>query len=379
MNLARPSIIDIIGALRFFTTMIFSPNPASYDRNQLLELVGQLKCSDYNAKRIFKEVYRCQQLDPQLWQEVAKDVRKFFRQDNQIGIPEKIIHSHEAMDGTTKLLIQLRDNKNVESVIIPQGDKTTLCVSSQVGCAMGCTFCHTGAQGLSRHLLTEEILAQFILASARIAPFKKKITNIVFMGMGEPLHNWANVKKACEVLQDDWGAGLGKEGICISSVGLDIGPEQTLNWPKINLALSLHSAQDAIRSKIVPMNKNFSVDQMIEWGRLYASKRKRKTFFELTIIKDLNHDRNEIDAITKKLSPQWAKLNLIPFNPWPGQPFQRPEISDVIKMQSDLIAAGFVVTIRKTRGDDILGACGQLNTLGNKRKRAEAPQPIVTL
>ena len=226
---------------------------------------------------------------------------------------------------------------------------------------MACKFCHTGLQGFSRHLKAEEIIAQFVLAQSLIAP-KERITNIVFMGQGEPLHNFVQVKKSIEILQDDFGASLGKDSVCISTVGHGEGMRELLQWPQVNLAISLHSARENIRGSIVPLNQRYPLEQVLQWGQEYARLRKNKTLFEMTILKDLNDNELEIKAIIEKLSPQWAKINLIAFNPFPGTQFESPELEKLAWMQNQLMEHGFVTIVRKKRGDDVLGACGQLNT-----------------
>ncbi len=268
-------------------------------------------------------------------------------------------------DKTIKLLFKLADGKTVETVCVPFEKKYTLCLSSQVGCAMKCSFCFTGTQGLTRSLSSEEIILQYVQAYRFI---KEKfdghqaVPNIVFMGQGEPLHNIDNVAHAIDILKTNEGMGLGPRQITLSTAGYLPGLKRFKELGNINFALSFHSPFDSERNQLIPLNKAYPLKDLIkELKELKLLKRQYLTF-EYLVIRDFNHSPAHLEEIGKLLKDMPVIFNLIPFNEFPGAIYKRPELSDVIEFKQGLINLGFHTKIRTTKGDDILAACGQLTS-----------------
>ena len=284
-------------------------------------------------------------------------------------------------DGTRKYLFRLNDGQLVETVYIPEVDRGTLCVSSQVGCTLTCRFCHTGTQKLVRNLTTAEIIGQMVAARDDLQDWgtagpsnigKRKVTNVVMMGMGEPLYNSDHVADALNVMSDGDGLSLSKRRITISTSG--VVPEIATMGEKtgVMLAISLHAVSDALRDQLVPLNKKYPISELLEACRNWPglSNAKRITF-EYVMLKDVNDSDDDARALVKLLTGIPAKINLIPFNPWPGAPYK---CSDDKRMQAfaDIVnKAGYASPVRRPRGRDIMAACGQLKSASIKQSAAE--------
>ncbi len=268
----------------------------------------------------------------------------------------------EARDGTRKLRFQTFDGKSIESVLIPddkpERGKLTLCISSQVGCALDCQFCATATLGFSRHLSAGEIVEQVYHATAIAG---RRPTNIVFMGMGEPLHNLANVTRAFSLLLHPWGAAFSPRRITVSTVGLVSGIEQLGQMsPAPNLAISLNATSDEVRDRIMPVNKRWPIAQLLDAARRFPLAHGRRVTFEYVMLAGVNDTEGDAVRLPALLRGIPSKVNLIPWNPFAGPMFQRPDEAHILRFQTALRAGGLPVYIRTPRGDDIDAACGQL-------------------
>lgn len=266
-------------------------------------------------------------------------------------------------DHTIKLLLEFDDFKSVETVIIPFHHKRTICLSTQVGCAMNCSFCYTGTQGLTRNLLANEIIGLYLVSYKFFETYsKQKQTkpNIVFMGQGEPLHNFDEVKKATEIFLETYGIELGPRNITLSTAGYLPGIIKLKDFPRINLALSLHSGINEKRDELIPLNKKYPLVDVLKALNNLPRLKRQYIMCEYLMIKDFNDQDNDLKALSDALVGTPAIINLIPFNPFPGSKYQRPDRSSVEKFQKGLEALNIPTMIRTTKGDEILAACGQL-------------------
>lgn len=277
----------------------------------------------------------------------------------------------EAQDGTVKFLLGLKDGRAVETVLVPFNHRDCVCVSTQVGCAMGCSFCHTGLQGFTRHLKASEIVEQYAavwdwLKSQRPDRPKPKL---VFMGQGEPLHNFEELKESIRILTDFKGIGLGIRSITVSTAGYLPGIQRFMELGGVNFALSLHSPFNSERSQLIPINEKWPLEVVFEAMDKLEFRRRQYINCEYLVVKGFNHDLSHALELKKKLGARPVLINLIPFNPYPGSPWQRPEMSEVEKFKELLVEQNLRVFIRTTKGSEIMAACGQLNT---SEKRLEA-------
>jgi 23S rRNA (adenine2503-C2)-methyltransferase len=282
----------------------------------------------------------------------------------------KIVNTQKSEDGTIKWLIKLFDGNEVECVYIPEKTRATLCISSQVGCTLNCRFCHTGTQRLVKNLSFTEIVSQVIIAKEQIDDWKeqKKITNIVLMGMGEPFYNYDNVKIAVEILKNKEGLNYGPKKITVSTAGIANKITDAANEIGTYLALSLHAPTDDLREMIMPINKKFKIKDLIDQCKYYSSIVKEKITLEYVMLKDVNDSIECAKELIKLMAQFPCKLNLIEFNPWPGVQYLPTERSKMEKFGKIIQDAGYIATIRRSRGQDILGACGQLKTESKKIK-----------
>ncbi len=320
--------------------------------------------SKFHAKQLFDWVYRKQVLDQSRWTNVSKKLKEYLFSEFDFSLPE-VVWSGLSKDGTRKFLLKLEDNQTIETVLIPARDRLTQCISSQVGCAIGCTFCHTGTQGLKRHLTTAEVTGQFLKLSLWLRENvheEEKITNIVYMGQGEPLHNYDNVKKATINFLDDNAFGLGQRRITLSTSGLVPKIKMLHDFPPVNIAISLHSAKNDTRTELMPINKAYDLKRLFEAIRTIPLKAHRRITYEYLLIRDLNDQESDIDALCDLLNRKESKINLIPFNEYPGSDYKKPTKEQILWFCNELNRRGYTCTIRQTKGDDILAACGQLKT-----------------
>ena len=321
----------------------------------------------------------------QIWQSVYK--KGSFEINNLTTLPielrnklnnlislqrPKIINTQTSSDGTIKWLIELFDGNEVECVYIPEKTRATLCISSQVGCTLNCRFCHTGTQRLVKNLSFAEIVNQVIIAKEQINDWEeqKKISNIVLMGMGEPFYNYDNVKQSITILRDNQGLDYSAKKITVSTAG--VVPE-IINAAKdigTYLALSLHAPNDELREKIMPINKKYKIKDLVESCSQYAKINKEKIFLEYVLLKNINDSTSCAKELIRLMSKFPSKLNLIEFNAWPGVSYQPSDQDTVQKFYQTIKQSGHIVTLRKSRGEDILGACGQLKTESEKKRKS---------
>ncbi|MBF0328983.1 MAG: 23S rRNA (adenine(2503)-C(2))-methyltransferase RlmN [Nitrospirae bacterium] len=310
----------------------------------------------YRAKQLLHWIYEKHAASIQDITELSKDLRKKLSENAYIGSLSPI-ERLKSKDGTEKFLFGLEDNQTIESVLIPDEDRLTLCISSQVGCAMGCRFCLTGKLGLKRNLLPHEIFDQIISVSRSIKP--KVITNIVLMGMGEPLANFENVCVALRRIVDLMKISPRKITLSTSGIAPKI-LELPKNAPMVNLAISLNATTDAVRDYIMPVNKTYPLRNLLDACRRFPLPSRRRIFFEYVLLKGVNDSEEDAKRLVKLLKGIPLKLNLIPLNPFEGCAFEKPADADVLRFQEILTAAKFTTLIRKSKGQDILAACGQL-------------------
>lgn len=328
------------------------------------ELFTRLKDQGLNssgASLLFNYLYKKGQGNIEI-PNLAYKAQAWLKENYSFSKPQIIKVSGE---DTKKFLVQFSDSLVVESVLIPFQGKYTICLSSQVGCAMKCSFCYTGTQGLSRQLKTHEIVGQVLAIKdwLKSKGEEKKISNLVFMGQGEPLHNFEAVKKACSIFLDQHGLSFGREKITISTAGYLPGLKEWVKEPlPVNLALSLHCPQDDIRDELIPLNKAYPLKEVLALIKELPLEKKRFHTFEVLLIKDLNDSvgmAHEIADMIKELHPI---VNLIPFNPFPGAPYQRPTEEAINQFQKVMESYSIPTMVRKTKGDEVLAACGQLNS-----------------
>jgi len=290
---------------------------------------------------------------------VPEAVRAALLEDFDCSNPH-IVKESRSVDGTVKLLIGLADDKMVESVLIPRDERITVCISSQVGCALDCAFCATATLGLLRNLDASEIVAQVLYARAVAAP--EPLTNFVFMGMGEPLANYERLVRAIEIMTARWGLGISPRRITVSTVGLVPQLERLVRETSVHVAVSLNAARDELRDRLMPVNRRWPLAELIgACKRLDLPRRKRVTF-EYVLLDGVNDTMRDADDLIRLCRGIPVKINLIPFNPYSGAAFRRPSDERVQAFQERLLGASVHATVRKSRGRDIEAACGQLAT-----------------
>jgi len=294
-----------------------------------------------------------------------------------VEYPEIIYHK-VSKDGTQKWLMKIPGGSSIETVYIPEGDRGTLCVSSQIGCALDCSFCSTGKQGFNRDLSAAEIIGQvYVAAKSFDKPGEKrerKITNVVMMGMGEPLLNFDNVVDAMDLMMNDHSYGISKRRVTLSTSGVVPNLYKLAEVSDVSLAVSLHAPNDALRDQLVPINKKYPIKQLLEACDHYMGSLpdRRKLTVEYTMMDHVNDEMEHAEQLAKLLKNTPCKINLIPFNPFPNSGYSRPSNNRVYKFRDYLHNQGYIVTIRSTRGDDIDAACGQLVGQVEDRTRRSA-------
>ena len=350
-------------------------------RPKLKASLEELGFKGFRADQVWQWVYQKGSNDPAHMTNLGAADKAKLKEGLSFALPE-ITAEQKAADGVIKWLLKMPDGHEVETVFIPQGKRGTLCVSSQVGCTLTCRFCHTGTQALARNLTTGEIIAQVWLAKRQLQDFTdadtaRKLTNIVFMGMGEPLYNKDNVFDACRILMDDKGFGMGGRKITISTSGVapeigDIGEDLG-----VNLAISLHSADDDTRTKIMPLNKKYPLSVLQEALKGFRLRENRRITWEYVMLKGINDSLEDAEKLLQFIKPFPSLVNLIPFNPWPGSPFECSTQKTMQAFYNRIAKAGVDVTLRQTRGEDILAACGQLRSESSGRNTVSLQYPTV--
>ncbi len=309
---------------------------------------------------------------------ISKNFRAQLKECAEIRPPE-VVTEKTSKDGTRKWAVKVTSGSLVETVLIPDGDRGTLCVSSQVGCSLDCSFCSTGKQGFQRDLTVAEIIGQVWLAIKSYDAFpstnKKIITNVVMMGMGEPLLNFDNVVDAMSLMLDDFGYGISKRRVTLSTSGVVPALDRLGDVSSVSLAISLHAADDELRNQLVPINKRYPIAELLAACTRYWDKQSdthRVTTVEYTLIAGVNDSPEQAHALARLLKDFPCKINLIPFNPFPLSDYERPSKRAVDRFWQVLSNSNIVTTVRSTRGDDIDAACGQLiGQVADRTKRSE--------
>jgi 23S rRNA (adenine2503-C2)-methyltransferase len=334
---------------------------------QLSAELAKLGKEKYRSEQVFFWLYRRRVRDFAEMTNLSKDVRALLEEKFYIPQPPRVSTQVSKEDSAIKSLFKLSDERTIETVLMPIKDRLTQCVSSQVGCAMACSFCNTGDMGLMRNLKTHEIVDQ-VLEVARNYPndivqkFGDRITNIVYMGMGEPLHNIENVLASIDILTHPHGFNLSHRKITVSTSGLVPQMLELGKRSKVNLAVSLNATTDELRDQIMPVNKRYNLKALLDGCRQYELGPGRRITFEYVMLKGLNDSKGDAQRILKLLAGIPAKVNLIPFNPHPASPYKRPELPEVMAFQKYLLDRNLMTTIRISKGPDILAACGQLRS-----------------
>jgi len=312
----------------------------------------------FRAQQLFQWVYQKSVLDPQLMTNLSKDFRaQLLSEVDLMRLP--IVEQLDSVDGTKKFLFDIGDSKTVESVLIPSKDRLTLCVSSEVGCNMACRFCFTGKQKLSRRLTAGEIVGQFFEVSNLIQP--RRITNVVFMGMGEPLDNPDAVFRAIKILNSPWGFNLSRKRVTVSTSGL-VPMIPLVAEAGARLAVSLNATTNEIRDYVMPINKKYPMNQLLESCRQYVRETGDRVTFEYVLLKGVTDSLEDARRLQKISRQVPCKINIIPFNEHPGSGFERPSDETVDQFHNELMRLGVHVLLRRTKGRDIFAACGQLRS-----------------
>jgi 23S rRNA (adenine2503-C2)-methyltransferase len=327
----------------------------------LTDFVESLSLPKYRGKQIFAWLYRPHVADFSQMTDLTKDLRETLASQASFHWPD-IADVERSKDGTVKFGFKLEDNTYIESVLIPEDDRNTLCVSSQVGCAMGCEFCLTGGMGFKRNLTPGEIVGQVVRVRDWLYDDDSEpaLNNLVFMGMGEPLANFDNLLVALEILTDQRGLNFSDRRITVSTCGLVPKIIELGQRTKANLAVSLHSVDDSVRSKLMPINNKYPVAELLEACRNFPMPKRKRIMFEYILIKDLNDSVSDAENLAEKLRDIPCKINLLPYNETEALSFQRPSDEKIELFQRTLWKAGYTVLVRSSRGSDISAACGQL-------------------
>lgn len=369
------------------------PRPATASDDARVDLVGLSRAeicdslieaglderqAKLRAKQLWHQIYNRGARDFAAMSDIAKPQRAWLAERFVIGRPE-IVTELVSTDGTRKWLLRTRDGHDFEMVFIPDADRGTLCVSSQVGCTLNCRFCHTGTMRLVRNLDAGEIVGQVMLARDSLGewpsqPEGRMLSNIVMMGMGEPLYNFENVRDALKIVMDGDGLGLSRRRITLSTSGVVPMMARAGEEIGVNLAVSLHAVSKEVRDEIVPLNRKYGIEELLEACAAYpGANNARRITFEYVMLKDKNdsdEDARELVRLIRKYRLP-AKVNLIPFNPWPGAAYECSSEERIQSFSNIVFEAGISAPVRRPRGRDIMAACGQLKSAAEKKSRAE--------
>jgi 23S rRNA (adenine2503-C2)-methyltransferase len=344
------------------------PNIKDLPADELTSFLVERGHPAYKAKQIWQWLFQKRALAFADMTNLSRPLRAELEERFSISRP-LLLRRAQSQDGTVKYLFGWSDGASIESVLIPERHRLTLCVSTQAGCGFGCAFCATAQLGLKRNLTASEIVDQ-VLEASRTLPDSRRITHIVLMGMGEPLANYANTLRALEIMNDGaWGIGISPRRVTLSTVGLVPQIEKLIAATQVNLAISLHAATDALRGELMPVNRKYSLEQLIDCCRALPLPRRKRITFEYVLLCGVNDSPEDAQALVKLLRGIPSKVNVIPFNPHPGSKYRRPGEPEIARFESVLRDAGVQINLRRPRGDDIQAACGQL----------QGEQPILQL
>jgi 23S rRNA (adenine2503-C2)-methyltransferase len=368
-------------------TARFAPPPAvtwdgrrdlvGLSRDELAEALADAGEAAFRAKQVWHWIYHQGATDFARMSTIAKPSQAKLAERFVIGRPETVVEQTSA-DRTRKFLFRFRDGQEAETVYIPEEDRGAVCISSQVGCTLSCRFCHTGTQPLARNLGAAEIVGQFMAARDAYGEWPsprgeapRLLSNIVLMGMGEPLYNYENVAKAMRIVMDGEGIGISRRRITLSTSGVVPMMDRAGAELGVNLAVSLHAVRDDLRDELVPLNRKYPIRELIAACRRYpAASNARRITFEYVMLKGVNDSEADARALVRLIAGLPAKVNLIPFNPWPGSPYETSTEAAIARFSAIVNDAGFSSPVRAPRGRDILAACGQLKTATERRRRS---------
>jgi 23S rRNA (adenine2503-C2)-methyltransferase len=356
-------------------------NLIGMDRADMEAALAEMGEPRFRADQLFKWVYGKGVTDFEEMTNISKVARARLAERFVLTRPG-ISRDMASEDGTHKWLLNLGDGNEVECVHIPESDRGTLCVSSQIGCTLNCQFCHTGTQKLVRNLGPTEIVGQIMLArdhlgewptAERPTIYERELSNIVMMGMGEPLYNFENVAKALKIVMDDAGIAISRRRITLSTAGVVPLIERCGEELGVNLAVSLHASRDELRDQIVPINRKYPIAELLQACRNYPGlKNSRRITFEYVMLRDVNDSDADARELVRIIAGIPAKVNLIPFNPWPGAPYDRSTDERIEAFAEIVRNAGYPSPVRTPRGEDIMAACGQLKSDSERPRRAAA-------
>jgi 23S rRNA (adenine2503-C2)-methyltransferase len=315
----------------------------------------------FHARQVMKWLYHRGVLDFDAMTDLSKRQRGWLAEAASVNLPE-VVSRRQSADGTVKWVVRVANGNCVETVLIPERGRNTLCVSSQVGCMLDCSFCSTGKQGFNGNLSTADIIGQVLLAERELGHRQESVSNVVLMGMGEPLLNFEHVVAATDLMMDDLAFGISKRRVTVSTAGVVPGIYELAKVSDVSLAISLHAPNDALRNELVPINRKYPIAVLLDACRHYVEGlgEKRSLTMEYTLLKGVNDTLAHARELALLLRDVRCKINLIPFNPFPASGYQRPTDASIRNFQTCLLNAGYPTMLRTTRGDDIDAACGQL-------------------
>ena len=357
-------------------------------RVALIENGTPEKQANMRVGQIWQWIYEKGVRDFSKMTNLAKPYREALEKKFLISVPE-IISKNISQDGTRKYLMRIDGGHEIETVYIPEENRGTLCISSQVGCTLTCSFCHTGTQRLVRNLSSSEIVGQILVARDDLGewpnqeapkPKPRLLSNVVLMGMGEPLYNFDNVRDAMKIAMDPEGVALSRRRITLSTSGVVPEIAKTAEEIGCQLAISFHATTDEVRDKLVPINKKWNISKLLETLKNYpkVSNSERITF-EYVMLKNINDSDEDAHRLVKLIKGIPAKINLIPFNEWPGSPFERSDWKQIKSFSDIIYRAGYASPIRTPRGEDIMAACGQLKSATEKKRKVTKPSEQLEL
>ncbi|MBU6415939.1 MAG: 23S rRNA (adenine(2503)-C(2))-methyltransferase RlmN [Xanthomonadaceae bacterium] len=350
-------------------------NLLDFDRDGMRDFFAGLGEKPWRADQVMKWIYHRLESDFGAMTDLGKSLREKLPEVAMVA-PPKALLDKASSDGTRKWLLGMDAGNAVETVYIPEPMRGTLCVSSQIGCGLNCRFCSTGTQGFNRNLATSEIIGQVWHAAKQLGNVthqQRRITNVVMMGMGEPLLNFDNVVKAMSLMRDDLGFGLASKRVTLSTAGVVPMIDKLGEVADVSLAVSLHAPNDELRTQLVPLNKRWGIDELLDACARYAARKPRATItFEYTLMKGINDTPVLARQLVKLMRRLPAKVNLIPFNPFPGTQYERSDETVIREFQTVLLNASVQAMVRRTRGEDIDAACGQLKGKVADRTRRHA-------
>jgi 23S rRNA (adenine2503-C2)-methyltransferase len=327
--------------------------------DELESLAESLGAPRYRGRQIAGWIHHKGATTIEAMSDLPRGFRRLLAERARIGVPD-VERCTPSEDGSRKFVFRYDDGARVQSVLIPDGERLTLCVSTQVGCGFGCAFCYTGTMGLAKNLTAGEILGQLVGVARAMTP-GRRLTHIVYMGMGEPLANYAATVKSLRLLTDPRAFGFSPRRVTVSTVGLVGGIEKLARENlRVNLAISLHATDNGVRDRLMPVNKGFPIEELLAACRRFPLPFRQRMTFEYVLLDDVNDTPGDARRLARLLRGIRAKVNLIPFNDWEGSGFARPPLPRILAFQSTLLEQGITATIRWSKGEDIGAACGQL-------------------